>query len=766
MKYTEQYVSALSAVELGSRGETAWFGEPLRELPRRVRRSLSATAMEEHVLATLARQFYRGFFLTGCAKPNVNQESDAPRAMGRTPLVQQLIDANLAPDIEESGWRVLTRQDGEAVLARRESLTLRLSVGEYRLESRDTEVSESVCVLCPSYSLNASPGFFVVSGGAPFRGGRAGGALLRLYLKCEPDSAPDLMRLLTGALERLAFSYQLKILNDPSLYWRSDAAVLYIPSQEYSRILPVLSAIPLAAGGRVPALTKPIAVGIALAEDPGDGFSFGMSRCRVLARAVIRAGPSASPQRRLVSLREEFGMAGLDPDTPYVNPGKLDTYSVIDVAPDSVIQSSIVDRVAHAVPSKHEILDLAARLADRLAERSIRSSGLCSWVGASAASPAGVRGVSYGALGGDLYGGTAGVALFLGETAEATGSGHLGQLALEALRHAMAPRPETGTPPRQGLYDGWPGTALAGARLSYVMDSDEAASLTVAFINAHVRGLLVSDRSDLMSGVAGCILGCVTLNSMGIGSSLLDLGVELGNSLLQRAVAGHNQDISWNSDIPARRSLTGYSHGAGGIGHAFIELGNATGLPRFTTAGLAAFSYERRWHDPARDSWRDFRSERLVGSGASQLAWAAQWCHGSPGILVSRLAACRYLGEPSVEADAWSALRATRRALQSDLLAGGHDLSLCHGVTGLAEVERGSHRALAECNLDPGVSRHDREAVALVANSFDALPSMCGSPGESPGLMLGLSGMGHFLLRTIRENVPSPVFISPITWAL
>jgi hypothetical protein len=43
----------------------------------------------------------------------------------------------------------------------------------------------------------------------------------------------------------------------------------------------------------VPPLTKELARGLSLAEDPGDGLSFGESRCAALARALDHPVPAA-----------------------------------------------------------------------------------------------------------------------------------------------------------------------------------------------------------------------------------------------------------------------------------------------------------------------------------------------------------------------------------------------------------------------------------------------------------------------------------------
>ena len=86
--------------------------------------------------------------------------------------------------------------------------------------------------------------------------------------------------------------------------------------------------------------------------------------------------------------------------------------------------------------------------------------------------------------------------------------------------------------------------------------------------------------------------------------------------------------------------------------------------------------------------------------------------------------------------------------------------SLCHGLCGNAEVLREG----ADLLLQPGgaglagtVAAHGARAFG---SQFEAWP--CGVPGGStPGLFLGLAGIGHFYLRLARSEVPSVLLLRP-----
>ena len=67
-------------------------------------------------------------------------------------------------------------------------------------------------------------------------------------------------------------------------------------------------------------MTLPLAPGLAFAEDPGGGESFGAHRCLLLAEAAVTAAERGlgAPEDRLEVVRERFAEAGTTLDAPYL----------------------------------------------------------------------------------------------------------------------------------------------------------------------------------------------------------------------------------------------------------------------------------------------------------------------------------------------------------------------------------------------------------------------------------------------------------------
>ena len=72
----------------------------------------------------------------------------------------------------------------------------------------------------------------------------------------------------------------------------------------------------------VPALTLPLAPGLAFAEDPGGGESYGSHRCRLIVEAVLEAWREGENtlEGRLARVAEAFRRKGLDIARPYLGP--------------------------------------------------------------------------------------------------------------------------------------------------------------------------------------------------------------------------------------------------------------------------------------------------------------------------------------------------------------------------------------------------------------------------------------------------------------
>ncbi|WP_269936632.1 T3SS effector HopA1 family protein [Arthrobacter sp. HY1533] len=138
----------------------------------------------------------------------------------------------------------------------------------------------------------------------------------RVYLSPAVWELPSLVGALTVALEEHAEPWMVKVAAHAESLGRPDAVVVYLASTA------AFGAIGECATGRVqdhagPPLTGPLSPGVAWAQDPGDGRSFGESRCSLVAAAMLRS-LDGDDQSFLRAAAEEFTAAGLDPAAPHM----------------------------------------------------------------------------------------------------------------------------------------------------------------------------------------------------------------------------------------------------------------------------------------------------------------------------------------------------------------------------------------------------------------------------------------------------------------
>jgi lantibiotic modifying enzyme len=193
---------------------------------------------------------------------------------------------------------------------------------------------------------------------------------------------------------------------------------------------------------------------------------------------------------------------------------------------------------------------------------------------------------------------------------------------------------------------------------------------------------------------------------------------------------------------------------------------HATGEGKYRNAAALASQYERHWFDAKVSNWPDFREDLdLPDRRRRQHTFSTYWCHGAPGIALSRLRAYETLGDATSKAEAAAALKTTRTTIQTALDTWTGNLSMCHGLTGNAEVlsyatevfdlEREDNGTLVSNVAQYGIERYAR------CNT----PWPCGTHvGETPNLMLGLGGIGYFYLRMYEPSIPSILILRKDAW--
>lgn len=362
-------------------------------------------------------------------------------------------------------------------------------------------------------------------------------------------------------------------------------------------------------------------------------------------------------------------------------------------------------------------------------------------------SPAGKRLVD---IDSSLYGGSAGICLFLAYLNSIRPEKQFRDAADRALAHAIAQRDHD----MIGAFQGSAGLIYLLTHLAHLWQQPELLDQACQ-ITTKLASLIEQDcYYDIIHGVAGIIPVLLGLAKSTSGEGISP-AKQCARHLLQNAVLQHDT-LSWpTSPEYAKANLTGFSHGASGIGWALITLGAHLGEPEYIKAGLSAFAYEATQFDRKERNWYDLRTS-VAAKDVSRDKFAHFWCSGSSGIGLSRIASWSLLGKTDEDLyqEADTALRTTLRSLNSL-----DNDSLCHGKAGNAELLL-RFSMLAE---QPYLRIEANILATEQWRNFERTHSWtCGAGGSDvvPGLMMGLAGIGiHFLRLAYPEKIPSPLLL-------
>jgi cell division protein ZapA (FtsZ GTPase activity inhibitor) len=770
--YLQLVEAAIQATEFHSPTTYSWFGRQPPRLPPAIRRVLTPDTARSYLLFNLQYQLYAEFYCQGFASPEGTEAPEFIAPVSAASFVEELSAANSGTGHWEDGWEVCADW-GDEVLVHRGDLKLRARPEDY-LAPRGEQVRQGTRLRLrfPKESMRVSPGFYMALSNQEFPLHDSQG-LVRVYWNLTAEGAVCFMRRATSLLNRGLLPFKLKVLSNPTQFTRCDAVVIYIRKSDHDVVSEILETIhPEVATSlrrNTPAFTKSLAEGVGLAEDPYQGESFGLHRCMLLAEGMIRAYSQGSKSlaQRLEVVNDCFAESGISLEKPYLNPGSQDIYSFkrLQIRLARTAQPPTAPGTV-ALPNAglDVFLQTAHEVGSLLSQNAVWHKDRCNWMGADPEINRATNtptDTAYKALGPEFYSGTAGVALFLAELYAHRKDAEVRNAALGAIRHALSRVNVVPPAIRLGLYTGWIGITLAASRVAMLLGQEELLERAARLLRRAIRAHLGEREFDLISGNAGAIAALVILQDMLDDASLLDVAARLGDEMLQTAEKS-DEGYSWKSAAPlGLRNLTGFSHGAAGAGYALLELFHATGEPKYLESAELAFQYERHWFDPEAGNWPDFREEPGHSrTGQRRPSFAVTWCHGAPGIALSRLRAHEILGGEIYKAEAEIALQTTRWMVETSIRSGTGNYSLCHGLCGNAEaLLYGSQVLGPERDGDSALAREvGNIGIKTYARRKHQWPCGIGG-GETPNLMTGLAGIGYFYLRLYDTTTPSVLIL-------
>ena len=248
-------------------------------------------------------------------------------------LAMLLSAANQTRERWDWGWKIIQTMPDGSLHAQKESASRLLWPGEYEPMEAGAAVTPAAWVraFLAKEDLRSQPGFYIAQPERTLTY-EDHQFLVRFYWNVHSEGAPDLLAEITGRFNRLRVPFQFKTLRYRNQYDRGDAAVLFVTSRQAGIACRLGAEIHRRMTKRlrpgVPLFTRRLAPGLGFAENPSNGESFGMHRCRLLAESIQNAWEkgSQSPSERIAEFRSRFEAEGLSAATPYLSHSLVDHY--------------------------------------------------------------------------------------------------------------------------------------------------------------------------------------------------------------------------------------------------------------------------------------------------------------------------------------------------------------------------------------------------------------------------------------------------------
>ncbi|CAI6024946.1 hypothetical protein PAECIP112173_00404 [Paenibacillus sp. JJ-100] len=391
---------------------------------------------------------------------------------------------------------------------------------------------------------------------------------------------------------------------------------------------------------------------------------------------------------------------------------------------------------------KAEYVRLATSIGESLVQSAVVSSNtaVCdiTWIGLVSSHEE--RNLRLSPVGYDLYSGNSGIALFLGYLSELTANNQYKCMARRALQPLLEIMRDKGRSSKVSLSVGAfengniGGGLFVAYQLSRLWNDEQLLQMVKEYLPYYSQLVNKDTEFDYISGAAGAIDILLHIYHGTGWTDALQGAEKCAEHVLQNAQTLPDGSIAWltkTHDEP----FVGYSHGVSGIIAPLSALYRVTQRAAYIEYIEKGLKYERANYHAELKNWITLNDTPKV-----------TWCHGAPGVLLSRLRL--------VENGYWDDHidQEINNALETTIQLGfGTDPVYCHGDFGQLEILLYANKILDRLDIRDTINvvrahllrflKDQPWTTTGVHRTFDI-----------KGLMAGLTGTGFGLLKQAFPN--------------
>ena len=272
----------------------------------------------------LSQSIYAYFYMTGKIDPDgETNEFDLALEISDT-MGDLLSESNQTEEGIDYNWTIYAHNNG-LFYAENQGELRQLSQQEVvqNTYNQPIQIGSKVAIKTQRENRQIQPQFYHSYSSKPLS---QQAEIVRIYFNISPKGAPILLKSISEQFNRFRVPYSFKCLNNEKMYIRADSAVLYLDKRytyiSFRLLNRVICDVESELKDEIPLFTYKLYKGTGFAEDPGNGMSFGMSRCLLIAEVVLDQSETKKMDEAFMfdKIKEKFEEEGLSISRPFINP--------------------------------------------------------------------------------------------------------------------------------------------------------------------------------------------------------------------------------------------------------------------------------------------------------------------------------------------------------------------------------------------------------------------------------------------------------------
>ncbi|PEL99762.1 hypothetical protein CN602_18765 [Bacillus cereus] len=247
---------------------------------------------------------------------------------------------------------------------------------------------------------------------------------------------------------------------------------------------------------------------------------------------------------------------------------------------------------------------------------------------------------------------------------------------------------------------------------------------------------------DIISGTAGALIVLIRYYELEKEPEVLDVAKQCGIFLINNISYFNEQELGWIGT--SEKALTGFSHGNAGIIYALHLLNNYLQSETLHTVIKKGIIFEN--NNRINGQWLDLRlDDTSIDS--------CKWCHGSPGILISRLELQKSKDRDISTQSKIDIQYAINNLLKYDFTPMRNGKNICHGAIGNILILMKYGQETQNFRLE---NASKNLLYANVKNFNSTQWEQMQEHGiQGMGLLTGLAGISYGLLYARDQRLPN-----------